>query len=531
MQQHSLAASSTILGHDQDEDTGANAVFSDSIRLLSLNAEAIEGNASIHDNGQEYEFFSQAGDVDSSRGFDADTLRSDTSHISMNDQVLLAEVDYNGDVKMVSEKDTIDDYEKLVSESFPSLSQQKAILKPDVARGQVVKKAAVWDPGQEKLRHTPIILAHNAGSGYLQNSETKATIADLTQCQKGHITKQLDCGARGLELRPYCFVDGKITFHHGATTELRKLIGQYASLIVSKDKMDLKKMITNELKPWLKKNPNEVVVLYFNNYQGEYDSGISSDQCKEKVIAELASHEIVLDQCLDGGLTSWNKKIEHIIRDQNNIVALDRECVDSNYEPSVHDKKVDKLRKYYDTSIETFEEQNLYWYPKILQMHWQYDAKSIAKMFTFGRGIIQRDRGSFKEGEVQYANIHDWAAKQIAKIPWSTFKELGVFVQMDDVCENGVQFTNHDGGDQKHQRQISQIKTLANAWKCWGLDSYTREKCICYPGSEDNGGKGVVHAEKNGKGVCGYHCSGSSGYCGDGGDYKGSDSIDCTRCR
>ena len=73
--------------------------------------------------------------------------------------------------------------------------------------------AAPTEPPQSTLlSRTPMIMAHDAGSGYLPGD---GLIGRWTRTQSGGLDAQLECGARAFDARPL-YRRGRLMWHHGA---------------------------------------------------------------------------------------------------------------------------------------------------------------------------------------------------------------------------------------------------------------------------------------------------------------------------
>jgi hypothetical protein len=97
------------------------------------------------------------------------------------------------------------------------------------------------------LNHVPMIMTHDAGSGYLG----KGVVNRWTKTQDGGLKAQLDCGARAFDARPGVNSSGALCWHHGSV-EVDYPLGQSLSDVVD----------------WCGKNPTELVVLAFSDCEG-----------------------------------------------------------------------------------------------------------------------------------------------------------------------------------------------------------------------------------------------------------------------
>ncbi|KAF4746833.1 hypothetical protein FOZ62_009246, partial [Perkinsus olseni] len=63
------------------------------------------------------------------------------------------------------------------------------------------------------LNHYPMIMSHDAGMGYTEDS--LQNIVRWSKNQVGHLKQQVDCGARAFDMRGACGDDGVVRIHHG----------------------------------------------------------------------------------------------------------------------------------------------------------------------------------------------------------------------------------------------------------------------------------------------------------------------------
>jgi len=79
--------------------------------------------------------------------------------------------------------------------------------------------AAGDDSKNRALNTLPMIMAHDAGSGYLNADAAHQPARDLlygwTKTQSGGLAEQLQCGARALDSRPFLLSTGRLIWHHG----------------------------------------------------------------------------------------------------------------------------------------------------------------------------------------------------------------------------------------------------------------------------------------------------------------------------
>jgi hypothetical protein len=63
------------------------------------------------------------------------------------------------------------------------------------------------------LREYPMVLSHDAGTGYLPTEDN--IVYNYGKNQNGGLIEQLDCGARALDIRPFRTDAGELKMHHG----------------------------------------------------------------------------------------------------------------------------------------------------------------------------------------------------------------------------------------------------------------------------------------------------------------------------
>jgi hypothetical protein len=113
--------------------------------------------------------------------------------------------------------------------------------------------------GSTPLTHVPMLMAHDAGSGYLG----AGLVNRWTKTQPGGLAKQLDCGARAFDARPL-FKDGQVVWHHGSIVIDHPFEQSVADILA-----------------WLSKHPTELVLLPISDCKG-------GDDCMAGVRAALS---------------------------------------------------------------------------------------------------------------------------------------------------------------------------------------------------------------------------------------------------
>eukprot|EP00959_Pyramimonas_sp_CCMP1952_P090814 1901280-Pyramimonas_sp.AAC.1 len=65
------------------------------------------------------------------------------------------------------------------------------------------------------LNHSPFLMAHDAGTGYLEPGHLTEMVFNWTATQTTGFIGQLDCGARALDIRPRLAEGKRLIMHHG----------------------------------------------------------------------------------------------------------------------------------------------------------------------------------------------------------------------------------------------------------------------------------------------------------------------------
>ena len=98
------------------------------------------------------------------------------------------------------------------------------------------------------LTHMPMVMAHDAGSGYLE----PGLVNSWARTQSGGFTAQLDCGARAFDARPYLSKRRGLVWHHGGVTVPQALEQSLTEVIA-----------------WLATHPSELVIWLIWDCKGE----------------------------------------------------------------------------------------------------------------------------------------------------------------------------------------------------------------------------------------------------------------------
>jgi len=301
------------------------------------------------------------------------------------------------------------------------------------------------------LNQWPIIMTHDAGTSYL-NSGTcsiRHEVNNWAQTQQtGPFSKHLDCGARALDLRMYV-KDGHLVMHH-------------AAIVIPHDFVDA----LNDVKSWVAKQPDELVLLYSSHCDGKTDSDKSS--CADKVHAAYKTAGIAeLDCSKLAGLTMGEAMQQgKFSSTAGSVVALVNCGVEENYDPSIKcygdwtreqgesalapahatirgaanatrpqdifwcygrgaDKAFDALWGYMsslcDGATPPHAADGQLW---MAQAHWQTDTSSISQGVVHSSCILEDESN---------AGVNKKLAQRIQQ---GSFKHINI-LEVDNVCDGG----------------------------------------------------------------------------------------------
>lgn len=317
--------------------------------------------------------------------------------------------------------------------------------------------------------------SHNAATGYLyrhsefhaesNHSSLRATgfINAFTITQTGSLLKQLDCGARGFDLRPSCEVD-----HHGHVVNILFHAGPVAVKQVSLED------VLKEVIDWVMANPSaeEPVILHFSHHDGGH-----GHDCEEAVRRQTTSVGLPwFSQCntpndrLPGNSSLMDADVSDVLEVFGKLLAISGDCVDEGYDEGVKcedwhlgDPTVSnislaarsslpasnpKFSLGYDCHGEeavgcAWDQLMTYWKTfltkpgshsrfRTFQSHWQYDPSAIsyAEVIQFGRASILLDS--------ELSKLNARVAKSL-KTPGNWQSTGWNILQVNDVCNSGPQ--------------------------------------------------------------------------------------------
>lgn len=321
-----------------------------------------------------------------------------------------------------------------------------------VAAGLLVLAANGLEDGVELpgalVREWPVLYSHNAGTGYMTTSNvlvlsgadaiynlaSASQLLLLSQNHVGTFADQLNCGARGLNVRPQVH-EGRLIMHHG-------FVG--VDVLLS-DALD-------DVVAWANANPSELVILGISQCDGA-DCDVDSDA----VMTSKGFH--IYDDC-SSALSTLNVTDARLAGELSGggsvIVFKDAEgCIEQNYDegnlarcypqytPVFGRRRLRRLRKlqsqaanscylqspgpYADLKEDLFEqtagELNL---PVMTHQnaHWQYTTADLEATFLLNSGIV---------GDSSRSEVNIFVQKLVEAGDLASINLL----QVDNVCDGG----------------------------------------------------------------------------------------------
>lgn len=280
------------------------------------------------------------------------------------------------------------------------------------------------------LNEFPIIMAHDAGTGYESKYYCNALnpVGNYAVCQRGNFTEQLNCGARGFDIRPYKRSDGSLVMHHGG----------FVYNVLVKDALQ-------EVLDWLESHPEELVIVFVQYVSGD------TEELGHEGVAE--SNALVNSM----GFVQMKMK-DYFLRKMTVRKALQQGKIghggagffvysfgDDGYDESVScwhpqipggwsekctgtpTQRLGRYTALHEYLLEQFNGDQFPLADGLLwntQAHWQYSAGSIATGLSQMSCIL---------AEESAANVNGLLAEDIAQ---GNYKRMNV-VQMDFVCDSG----------------------------------------------------------------------------------------------
>lgn len=280
------------------------------------------------------------------------------------------------------------------------------------------------------LNEYPFLMAHDAGSGYLNRSHV---VADWTMTQSVGLAGQLECGARAFDYRPY-YEDSTLYVHHGGV------------VIYTPMQQSLDEVIS-----WAAVHPeNELVVMFLTACDGD-------EGCKEASIALSEENGVkVITDCSQLTSLTYEAALDMSrLQGGGNVLAV-YDCMESHY-----DSTINCYGKGYacynstwatETSVRPWEQMTSYalataaqgppsngnlW---MIQTHWQSDAASVTLGTLHHSSLLIDEERSM---------INTWTAE---KIEQGAFKHMNM-VEVDNVCDAGPRLLQALRGETQHREE------------------------------------------------------------------------------
>lgn len=165
------------------------------------------------------------------------------------------------------------------------------------------------------LTHVPMIMTHDAASGYLGTG----LVDRWTKTQPVGLANQLECGARAFDARPL-YKNGRVVWHHGSIAVNYPL-----------------EQSVDDIVAWLSHNPTELVLFTVSDCSG-------GEECMTGVHTAFATRNItIISDCdqLDG-LTLGGAKKRGVLPGGGALLAVTGKplssgtaCSEGNYDSSI----------------------------------------------------------------------------------------------------------------------------------------------------------------------------------------------------
>eukprot|EP00730_Choanoeca_flexa_P000816 TRINITY_DN10348_c0_g1_i3.p1 TRINITY_DN10348_c0_g1~~TRINITY_DN10348_c0_g1_i3.p1 ORF type:complete len:299 (+),score=64.43 TRINITY_DN10348_c0_g1_i3:46-942(+) len=263
------------------------------------------------------------------------------------------------------------------------------------------------------LMELPMIWTHDSATGYLENHNVVTVWA---KTQTGNFTQQLDCGARGFDLRPK-MLNGKLIMHHGDVDVHYLFQDAFAEIVA-----------------WAGAHPAELVVPFVTNCDG--------DGCDDAVQAALDQlHVPWYRNCsvLRNLTVTGARQLGHL-PGGGSVFTL-KDCIDEQYDPSTEcyvytngsvevcydasrgkDKVFDHMWQSQTKSanLPRGDDPRLW----MIQGHWQYSVDSVALGELFDGSILTDNS---KSGINAYV---------LTNVTNRDFAKVNI-IELDNVCLHG----------------------------------------------------------------------------------------------
>jgi len=297
------------------------------------------------------------------------------------------------------------------------------------------------------LIDTPLILSHDAASGYLSDKDqlVQELVVRYSKTQTQPMGEQLTCGARAFDYRPFVEEDGTTVIAHHGSTVIDVLMSDTIT----------------ELKAWFasgaasERDREDVVLLYVSHIDGRDCDGGGCGREPVKAVLEAAGIAFIEDCSVLSTLTYDDARRMGSLTDSGpgSILAV-FDCTSENYDSTVNcygfvpdgvysSSSVGGLRKdkyacYGDdenkqvafSSLDRYltnatelllRPEGLLW---MTQAHWQSDTASVPMGLVHNSSVTEDERRSGVNGYLATA------------MEGGRMSSLN-FLELDEVCDGG----------------------------------------------------------------------------------------------
>lgn len=281
------------------------------------------------------------------------------------------------------------------------------------------------------LTRTPMLLAHDAASGYLGGGG--GVIRWWTQTQSVGLADQLTCGARAFDARPMLSRSGKLVWHHGPI----EINYSFARSLV-------------DLMQWLRSHPTELVLLSIWDCVG--------DGCMEAVGKQLSVHNIstVVDCSELRSLTYSGARARAELPGGGSLLAITAAqwapdgaaCSVGNYDPTMactgRIDGDDDDSSYYGCWLS--DATRAYPVGRMLEQLDNVTRRGLSDgHFTQAQGLWQESEASIAIGALRNSSLlldqrrsglNEILAREVASGRW---RGAVNFLEVNDVCDHGAE--------------------------------------------------------------------------------------------
>jgi hypothetical protein len=256
-------------------------------------------------------------------------------------------------------------------------------------------------------------MAHDAATGEIVRERDGPVVAYVIT-QNGTIPRQLDCGVRSLDYRPYLDSNGDLIASHGDFKVHKKMADTITDITT-----------------WLASHPTELVLLYVSHCGG-------ASGCGDAAANLLSSRKIssIHDCGILNTLTVMNATKLGALPSGGSLLAV-FDCMDEQYDPSIEcygknftcynpdseDFPMMRFKRYMNTSTTAVPSSGQLW---MTQAHWQNSAETVELGILHGSTILLDE---------QRAGINAWLLRAIQT---HLFSHLSI-VEVDNACDLGPQ--------------------------------------------------------------------------------------------